>query len=232
MDDEDELLKVTYVNPCGAAQKAGVRRGDVVIAVNGETVTDHAVWDKLMRDLKDEPFELTVHRGNKTLTLKVAAMKFEPMTIDADMTAYAHPAPPQLFAHICKTNWMALRSIAFAVMNKVGLTPRRAYIGPRNLHGPVGMGIMFFDTVRHSRWCWTIYCIALVAFSLAVSNLLPLPVLDGGHVFLGCLEMATGRAPKAGAVKLLCVIFAVLLIALMIYATVLDVQRLCFYAAS
>ena len=158
-------------------------------------------------------------------------MRYVPMTLEADIASYDHPTPLRLFARACRMNWMALRSMAFAVLNKVGLTPRRAYVGPRNLQGPVGVGIAFFDSVRRGRSYWTFFCIAMASFSLAVFNLLPLPVLDGGHIFLGCLEMATGMIPSDRLVKTLCVIFAVLLIALMIYTTVLDIHRLCLYAA-
>ena len=231
LEDEGKQLKVTYVNPCGAAAKAGMRPGDIVIAINGEEMTDPALWDESVRLMKDQPCRLTIRRGDKTLTLDVAAMRYVPMTLEVDIASYDHPSPLQLFVRTFRINWMAMRSMTFAVMNKVGLTPRRAYIGPRNLQGPVGVGIFFFDSVRHGRSNWTFFCIAMVSFSLAVFNLLPLPVLDGGHVFLGCVEMATGRIPSDRLVKTLCVIFAVLLIALMIYTTVLDVQRLCFYSA-
>ena len=231
LEDEGKLLKVTYVNPCGAAAKAGMRPGDVVIAINGEEMTDPVLWDESVRLMKDQPCRLTIRRGDKTLTLDVAAMRYVPMTLEVDIASYDHPSPLRLFVRTFRINWMAMRSMTYAVMNKVGLTPRRAYIGPRNLQGPVGVGIIFFDSVRHGRSNWTFFCIAMVSFSLAVFNLLPLPVLDGGHVFLGCVEMVTGRIPSDRLVKTLCVIFAVLLIALMIYTTVLDIHRLCLYAA-
>ena len=231
LEDEGKLLKVTYVNPCGAAAKAGMKPGDVVIAINGKEMTDPALGDELVRLLKDQPFQLTIRRGDKTLTLDVTAMRYVPMTLDVDITSYDRPSPLQLFVRTCRINWMAMRSMTFAVMHKAGLTPRRAYIGPRNLQGPVGVGIIFFDSVRRGRSYWTFFCIAMASFSLAVFNILPLPVLDGGHVFLGCVEMATGRILSDWLVKTLCIIFAVLLIALMIYTTVFDVQRLCLYAA-
>ena len=229
LEDEGKLLRVTYVNPCAPAAKAGMKPGDVVTAINGEEMTDPAFWDESVRLLKDRPFQLTIRRGDKTLTLDIAAMRYVPMTMEVDTASYDHPTPSRLFARTCRINWMALRSMAFAVMHKVGLTPRRAYIGPRNLHGPVGMGIMFFDSARHARSCWTFFCIAMASFSLAVFNLLPLPVLDGGHVVFGCMEMATGRTPNNRLVKSLYVICAVLLIVLMLYTMVLDVRRLYAY---
>jgi regulator of sigma E protease len=68
--------------------------------------------------------------------------------------------------------------------------------------------------------------IILITFSLAVLNLLPIPVLDGGHIVFALIEMVTRRRIPASFAHALQTAFAVLLIGFMLYVTFWDVGRL------
>ena len=67
---------------------------------------------------------------------------------------------------------------------------------------------------------------AVISFALALFNLLPLPVLDGGHIFFGFLEWVTGRRIPSQVMKVISTIFVTLLILLTLYITFFDGKRL------
>ena len=88
------------------------------------------------------------------------------------------------------------------------------------------MGTVLFNSVRHTTFSVVIYFIVLISFALAIFNLLPLPVLDGGHIFFGCVEFVIRRPLPVKVTKVLYITFAVLLVLLMVYATFNDVRRI------
>ena len=65
----------------------------------------------------------------------------------------------------------------------------------------------------------------MISFALAIFNLLPLPVLDGGHVFMSLIEIIFRRPLPVMFVRVLSYIFIGLLIMLMLYVTYMDVLR-------
>jgi regulator of sigma E protease len=66
---------------------------------------------------------------------------------------------------------------------------------------------------------------AVISFALAIFNLLPLPVLDGGHIFFGLLEIIFRRPVPQKLIKILSYIFVTLLISLMVFVTFFDIRR-------
>ena len=66
----------------------------------------------------------------------------------------------------------------------------------------------------------------MISFALAIFNLLPFPVLDGGHILFGLIEIAIKRPLPDMVIKVLSNIFVCLLIALMIFVTFSDSKRL------
>ena len=70
-----------------------------------------------------------------------------------------------------------------------------------------------------------LYFVVVVSFALAIFNLLPLPVLDGGHIVFGLIELVFRRPLPARLVKVLTMIFVGLLILLMLYVSYFDVRR-------
>ena len=73
-----------------------------------------------------------------------------------------------------------------------------------------------------------IYFTVMISFALAIFNLLPLPVLDGGHIFFGLIEIVIRRPLSVTLIRTLSRIFVVLLIGLMIYVTFFDARRIYY----
>jgi len=100
-------------------------------------------------------------------------------------------------------------------------------VSPKHMSGPVG--IMY--VVQHS-WSLGIaevlYWIGMISLNLGLLNLLPIPVLDGGHITLSCIEMVTKKPIKAKTMERIILPFVVLLIGYTIYITFHDITRIFF----
>jgi hypothetical protein len=106
-----------------------------------------------------------------------------------------------------------------------GLFDRANHIRPKHLMGPVGIAQNLYNIVRYSLMT-ALSFVVLINFSLALLNLFPLPVLDGGHITSAIIQIIIRRTiPTRIAVNLQYACFF-LLIGLMLYITFHDVMRL------
>jgi regulator of sigma E protease len=100
-----------------------------------------------------------------------------------------------------------------------------AQIGVKHMSGPPGILLMLWMKLQTEGYRGGFAFIILITFSLAFMNLLPLPVLDGGHICFAALEGITRRRIPAKFFKYIYNFFAYLLIALMLYIMVFDGKR-------
>jgi RIP metalloprotease RseP len=122
-------------------------------------------------------------------------------------------------------SYKSLVGLGVFFMNKIGVTQTKSAIKPRNLSGPIGLATMLFKSVQTGSIRFGLYFVVLVSFALAIFNLLPLPVLDGGHITFALIEIITGKPLHDTVIKILTVIFIFLLVTLMIYVTYFDILR-------
>ena len=210
----------------GAAEKAGVKPGDRIVELDGKAPKDNREFRDAICKGKGRPVRLKLKRGNEFVEIELTPDKYTPMTIDAEITLKDHPSPWRQFVSTAEMSYKALTGLGITIGNKLGLTRKSSQIKPRHLSGPLGMGTVLFNSVRHTTFSVVIYFIVLISFALAIFNLLPLPVLDGGHIFFGCVEFVIRRPLPVKVTKVLYITFAVLLVLLMVYATFNDVRRI------
>jgi len=221
-------FEIVHVYPGLPAAAAGLRPGDVPTAIDGIACADMQSFIGRIRELREKPFRITFRRGGETLSAELHAQCIRPVTIGVSLELRDHPDPFQQFAATLSVSWKSLRNIAVAVANKLRLTEARSTLSPRHMSGPLGMGMVLFSMVRHSSLMSGIYFTVMISFALAIFNLLPLPVLDGGHIFFGLIEIAIRRPLSATLVQALSKVFVVLLIGLMIYVTFFDARRIYY----
>ena len=220
-----KTLEVAGVIPGWAAEKAGIRPGDRLIAIDGEKQPDNLSFTKRIRAAKETEVAVTLRRGGEELTLRMTPMKYVPMTIGAVVSVRDYPSPWQQFVNTWEASFKAIRGIFVGIAHKFGFTDKSSPLSPRHLSGPLGMGMVLFNSVRHSTLSTGIYFMVLISFALAIFNLLPLPVLDGGHILFGAIEAVIRRPLPVRMVKHLYIVFATLLIMLMVYVTFFDAKR-------
>lgn len=98
-------------------------------------------------------------------------------------------------------------------------------VGLNNLSGPVGIYKITADTIQYG-WTSILALIALLSVNLGIMNLLPLPVLDGGRIFITLIEKISGRKLGEKAEYVITMAGVVLLVGIMVFATWQDIMRL------
>jgi len=222
--DKDGKISVAELMSGGSAARAGLLPGDILLEANGKKISELTDLPKIMNKGEFE-VKLTVERKGKLMNFTVVPQKNTPATIGISMTVYDHPTPFDQLAATVTMSWKSLRGIATGIGNKLGLTEKTSSLKPGHMSGPLGIGTVLFNSVRTSPISG-VYVMVIISFALAIFNLLPLPVLDGGHIFFGLIALIFRREVPAKVIEILSYIFVVLLISLMVFVTYSDGKRL------
>ena len=214
------------------AYTAGLQPGDMLItaALPGvkepAPITETTAFIKQIRSFKDKPFVLYFERDGKKMNVELTSLKVVPRTIGISVAVYDHPTPWELFVSTVDMSWKSLRGICVGIGQKLGWTERQSSLKPSHMSGPLGIGTTLFNSVYHSSLMTGIYFMVVVSFALAIFNLLPFPVLDGGHILFGIIEIIFRRPLPTIVIKGLSAVFVTLLIGLMVFVTFADGRRL------
>jgi regulator of sigma E protease len=124
-----------------------------------------------------------------------------------------NPSPFTLFGNVFQETWKTIIALFSGT------------ITPKYMTGPVGI-----VQVMQQSWGFgfkeALFWLGMISMNLGILNLLPIPVLDGGHICFSVWEMVTGRPIKSKTMERLIIPFVVLLIALFVYLTYNDLMRL------
>lgn len=213
------------------AEKAGLAVGERVLKLDGKPVTSSADFIDRLQLIKSNPMKLELARNGKTETVEITPQLITPHTIGAEMELRDHPTPVQQFVNTFEMSRKSLVGILVGVGNKLGLTDQTSSLKPSHMSGPLGMGMIIFSSTRqallqNTSFTTVLHFIVIISFALAIFNLFPLPVLDGGHILFGLIEIVFGRPLPTIVIKGLSTVFVVLLIGLMIFVTLSDGNRL------
>jgi len=204
---------------------AGIHANDTVTALDGQQIDTVPDFIKIIQQSKGNPVKLTLLRGGETLDFTVSAQKIVPQSIGADITLFDHPSPVEQFVSTIDMTYKSLRGILVRLGHQLGVTDKDSSLKPSHMSGPLGMGLVLFNMVKHSM-VTGIHFMVIISFALAIFNLFPLPVLDGGHIMFGVIEIIFGRPMPAKLIKVVSIVFVSLLITLMVYVTFFDMKRL------
>ncbi len=218
----------------GSAVEAGIKTGDIILAVDGKKVAEPSEVIDAVSAKKGTPVTVKVLRGTEEKEFTMAPRRFLALknnpaapayNIGTSFAAYNHPNPFELFIDTIDMSWKSLRGIATTIGNKLHLTDSRSSLKPSHMSSTLGIGMVLYTSIRTS-WSYGIYFMTVISFALALFNLLPLPVLDGGHILFGILEWITGKRVPSKVMKIISAIFVTFLILLTLYITFFDGKRL------
>jgi regulator of sigma E protease len=223
------------VLPNGAAEKSGLLQHDEIIRVDNESISSWSEWVEIIRNSPDKPLSLEVLRGENTINIEVVpelvvdeneqigrigAAVFKPDDLfDSYFTLESYSLPNALLKAVKKTWEMSVLTLQVLGKMLVGEA------SVKNLSGPIsiaqyagqsaGIGLVAFFSFM-----------AIVSVSLGVLNLLPVPLLDGGHLMYYLAEMVIGKPVSEGTQIIGQQIGLVLLLGLMSIALFNDISRL------
>lgn len=130
-----------------------------------------------------------------------------------DRPVIYNPSPVRLFFSAFDETWRTVKALF------------TGYLSPKYMSGPVGI-----VQAIHQGWSTgfneAMFWIATISLNLGILNLMPLPVLDGGHICLSLWESLTKKRIKAKTMERLIIPFIVLLLLFFLYATYNDILRI------
>lgn len=172
------------------AEKAGLRPGDRIVSVNGKPVDNMADVDEVLTKAPHTALTLGLARGNVRYEAQLPAMKFNPQDPYRGFLPPLSTRKLSLGAALqesVRQNWKMLR-YAFNAIGRIF----RAEGSVRELSGPIDIARISGDMLRRG-WVDVIALMAMISLQLGVVNLLPIPVLDGGHIAILLLEGVARR---------------------------------------
>ncbi len=209
------------------AEKAGVKAGDRIIAVNDIPTLYYDEFTKLMKDKGKEKISLSVIRNSDTLAIAVE------LDEKGKLGAWPVDDYKKLGFSLAVKKYSFFQAIP-AGFNKCWSTLGKYMKGLKqlfngNAKASESVGSVFsIGGIYPGVWDWHIFWTLTAVFSiiLAFMNVLPIPGLDGGHALFTLVEMITGRKPSDKFLEYAQIVGMVLLLGLMAYALGLDIFRM------
>jgi len=180
---------VGRVKPGSPAATAGLRSGDRVVAVNGHPVSQLSELDTWFDAAKKSAIALDVVRGTERFrtTLATTADPSDPYRGFIPPTEIHKLSFIPAVKDSVEQNWKMLR-YAFITLGRLF----RAEGSVKELSGPISIARISGEMLRRG-WMNTIALMAMISLQLGIMNLLPIPVLDGGHIMILLIEGVARR---------------------------------------
>ena len=218
---------IGVVVPDGVAARAGLRPDDVVRAINGEPVQG---WEQIVTRIRGNPgvpleFDLERNRAPVRITLTPDSVGDGERSIGrigvgpgdvVDVRYGAWPGLQRAIARTWEVSVFSLRMLGKMLVGEVSI---------KNLSGPVTIA-EYAGKSAQAGWVPFLLFLALISISLGVLNLLPIPLLDGGHLLYYLVEIVKGSPVSERAMEVGQQFGMTVLFVLMAFALFNDVTRL------
>ena len=194
----DERIAVRDIKPGEPADVAGLKPGDNIIAVNGNRVeqSEYGTIEiiRVIRSSVDKPLTLKVRRGEETVDIQATPRLDDgELRLGFTQTITGRETVNQRLSLVAAVRYSVDENIRIIQLTKTALA--QVFVGKRSardtLTGPVGIAQIVGQAAQEGSG-QVIRLTALLSLNLGIFNLLPIPVLDGGLIFMILLESFLG----------------------------------------
>ena len=229
------LAAVGGVTAASPAARAGVKEGDILLSVGGAPISSFTQLRDLIVAASEERVPLLVQRGDAQVELTIRPRKsvyrdksgelkekvqigvwsygaFEPELRSVGLFEAVQIAGRAVWG-IAEITWQTISKLVSGA------------ISPKNLNGPLGIAVASGDTASKGV-LELIEFVAYISTAIGLMNLLPIPILDGGHLVIYAYQAVFKRPPNEKFLGYVMLAGFCLLISLMLYATFYDGIRL------
>jgi regulator of sigma E protease len=224
LDPKDHLV-IGQVSEGTAAAAAGVQPEDEIVAFAGTPISSHDEFTNLIQAFGGKKTPLVVRRASQLMTLEVTpainpsqkvfvlGVGFAP---GKDVFDIEHPTPWAQVREVCEQVYGTVTALVHSHDSGVKAS---------DLSGPVGIASMLALQVQ-ADYRLALHFLVMLNINLAILNMLPIPVLDGGHIVMAILEKIRRRPLEVRILEYTTTVFAVLLVSFMLYVTFFDIKRI------
>jgi regulator of sigma E protease len=217
--------EVDEVSPGQPAAEAGLRKGDVIMAVDG---VQDITYDKLIETIRaagGKTLQFNVRRDGALQTIAVSPRDVNgTVMVGAQIRAWetitVNPGPIEAVKLSAQKNWEWSKMI---VQTLAGLFTKETSV--KQLMGPVAIADLS-GAAAQAGWISLFSLMAMISLNLGLLNLMPIPVLDGGHIFILALEGLARRDFSMKVKEKMLLAGFVLLLMLMVTVIYNDLMRI------
>jgi regulator of sigma E protease len=219
-----DLLIAKEVIAGSAAEKAQIQVGDEILDFAGARISSRSQLTNLSQVCAGRATPIVVQRGDKAVTLMVTPAT--EMTAEKGRLGLAFGFGKDVYLLQHPTPWAQISDDLEQMKDTLSALfhSRTSGVKASDLSGPVGI-ISILALKVNTDYRLALDFLVMLNINLAIINLLPIPVLDGGHIMMAVVERIRRKPMDIRVVEYTTTVFALLLISFMLYVTFFDFKR-------
>jgi len=234
-------IKIDSISQSSPAQEAGIQTGDIILAINGQSVTEIDAAIAAIKENLDKPVDLLIDRNGGQITLTATPLSSRTRSEGALGVGLGYPTRPATFVEsisggftITGIQAATIVYLPIALIQGVIAPEDARFIGFKGIYNMFDVAVAEDVSTRQEAAAettspgpskptnWTLNLIGVLSISLGVMNLFPIPALDGGRILFTLPEILFRKRIPAEWENTVNGIAMLLLIGLMLYVNVMD----------